>query len=142
MGSLLTRHPGHMTWLMDELNQRGGLYFVDSKTTHKSVADKIAVEYQIPNLSRDFFLDPDEREETMREQFDLFIAKVNARGYALAIAHPYPKTIAFLKKHLAELEQHDITLLPVSKLIPAAKRIIHTRENANVACTSTTCTGL
>jgi len=142
MGSLLTRHPGHMTWLMEELNQRGGLYFVDSKTTNKSVADIIAAEYEIPNLSRDFFLDPDEQEDTLRLQFDRFIAKVNARGYALAIAHPYPTTIVFLKAHLAELKQHGITLLPVSKLILTAKQIHLTEDNNHVACTSAACSGL
>ncbi len=33
MGSLLTRHPGHMTWLMQELKARGNLFFVDSRTS-------------------------------------------------------------------------------------------------------------
>ncbi len=142
MGSLLTRHPGHMTWLMDELYRRGGLYFIDSKTTHKSVADKIAAEYELPNLSRDFFIDPDYEESTMRRQFDRFIDKINHRGYALAIAHPHPKTIAFLKKNLPRLKQHGITLLPVSKLIPAAKLMDIPRDENHVACTSTPCSRL
>ncbi len=120
MGSLLTRHPGHMSWLMDELSQRGDLYFVDSKTTSKSIAKKIAVEYKIPNLSRDFFLDPDHKKNTLRTQFNRFIQKANQRGYALAIAHPYPETIKFLKAHLNELQQHGIKLIPVSKLIRTA----------------------
>lgn len=142
MGSLLTRHPGHMTWLMDELGRRGGLYFIDSKTTHKSIADKIAIEYNIPNLSRDFFIDPDYKEHTMRRQFNRFIDKINQRGYALAIAHPHPKTIAFLKKNLHRLKQHRITLLPVSELIHAAMKINKLQDDNHVACTSTTCTGL
>ena len=29
-GSLLTRHPGHMQWLMQEIRSRGGLFFIDS----------------------------------------------------------------------------------------------------------------
>ena len=86
MGSLLTRHPGHMSWLMNELSHRGGLYFIDSKTTSKSIAEKMAIEYKIPSLSRDFFLDPDDKENTLRQQFDRFIKKINQRGYALAIA--------------------------------------------------------
>ncbi len=142
MGSLLTRHPGHMTWLMDELSRHGGLYFIDSKTTNKSIADKIAVEYKIPNLSRDFFLDPDHKESTLRHQFDLFIKKVNRRGYALAIAHPYPKTIEFLKAHLKELNEHGITLIPVSELVRSANQKIKQRENRHVACTGTTCSRL
>ena len=142
MGSLLTRHPGHMTWLMDELSRRGGLYFVDSKTTIKSIADKIAGEYNIPNLSRDFFLDPDNEENTLRRQFDRFIKKVNRRGYALAIAHPYPETIQFLQQHLDELEQHGITLIPVSGLIRTANYHMNKRDNQNVACTGASCSRL
>jgi len=95
MGSLLTRHPGHMSWLMDELSNRGGLYFVDSKTSRKSIAEKIAAEYKIPNLTRDFFLDPNHEKNTLRKQFNHFIQKIDQRGYALAIAHPYPETIHF-----------------------------------------------
>jgi hypothetical protein len=38
MGSLITRHPGHMRWLMEELSRRGDLFFVDSYTTPSSVA--------------------------------------------------------------------------------------------------------
>ncbi|MCK4834641.1 MAG: divergent polysaccharide deacetylase family protein [Gammaproteobacteria bacterium] len=142
MGSLLTRHPGHMTWLMEELSRHGGLYFIDSKTTSKSIADKIAAEYRIPSLTRDFFLDPDHKENTLRQQFDLFIQKVNRRGYALAIAHPYPDTIKFLKAHLHELREHGITLIPVSKLVHTANQRNKTRENHHVACTGTACSRL
>ncbi len=142
MGSLLTRHPGHMTWLMDELSRHGGLYFIDSKTTNKSIADKIAVEYEVPNLSRDYFLDPDHKKDTLRRQFDRFIQKVNRRGFALAIAHPYPETIAFLKAHLDELTEQGITLIPVSELVRTADRLTKNRENRHVACSGTPCSRL
>jgi len=142
MGSLLTRHPGHMNWLMDELSRRGGLYFIDSKTTNKSIADKFAAEYNIPNLSRDFFLDPDHEKDTLHRQFNRFIQKINRRGYALAIAHPYPETIKFLRDHLDELNEQGITLIPVSALIRTANQHIIKRDNQNVACTGPTCSRL
>jgi len=142
MGSLLTRHPGHMTWLMDELSRRGNLYFIDSKTSSKSIADKMAIEHDIPNLSRDFFLDSDDDNSTIDKQFSLFIKKVNDRGYALAIAHPYPKTIEFLQNHLHELAEQGIQLIPVSHLIQTANQINNQRGDRNVACTRATCSGL
>ena len=143
MGSLLTRHPGHMAWLMDELSRQGGLYFIDSKTTNKSIADQIALEYDIPSMSRDFFLDPDDEEGTLRRQFDRFIDKVNRRGYALAIAHPYPKTIRFLQQHIGELEQAGITVIPVSELIKTAdKKFNKDTGDHHVACTGTACSRL
>ena len=142
MGSLLTRHPGHMSWLMDALAQRGDLYFVDSKTTKKTIAEKIAEEYKIPSLTRDFFLDPDNNKNTLRTQFDRFIQRVNQRGYALAIAHPYPKTIKFLKAHLDELQTHGIKLIPVSQLIHTTNKLNKNREDNHVACTGTACSRL
>ena len=142
MGSLLTRHPGHMAWLMDELSRRGNLYFVDSKTSSQSVADKIANEHNIPTLSRDFFLDSDATESAIRIQFSRFIKKINRRGYALAIAHPYPNTIQFLKDHLVELTEQGIRLIPVSGLIQMTNKVTHQRGDQHVACTRTTCPGL
>lgn len=148
MGSLLTRHPGHMSWLMEELKRHKKLYFVDSKTTARSIADQLASEYRIPNMSRDFFLDPDDSEATLQRQFNRFIARVNSHGYALAIAHPHPKTIQFLQQHLRELAEQNIQLVPVSQLIRAvgnnlqAVRQPNHEGKTNVTCTGTTCTGL
>ncbi len=59
MGSLLTRHPGHMLWLMQEINRRGNLFFVDSRTTRATVALQVAMENDVPSLKRDVFLDND-----------------------------------------------------------------------------------
>ena len=104
MGSLLTQHPGHMDWLMSALAGEGGLYFIDSRTTTKSVASLFAKKYAVPHLDRDIFLDPDFRPETIRREFTRFINKVNQTGYAIAIAHPHPRTIQFIQDHIDELE--------------------------------------
>ena len=139
MGSLLTQHPGHMDWLMSALAGEGGLYFIDSRTTTKSVASLFARKYAVPHLDRDIFLDPDFRPETIRREFTRFINKVNQTGYAIAIAHPHPRTIQFIQDHIDELEGHGIKLVPVSELI--ANKHIHEETN-NVASTGTTGSGL
>jgi polysaccharide deacetylase 2 family uncharacterized protein YibQ len=139
MGSLLTRHPGHMDWLMAALANEGNLYFVDSKTTHKSVAPLFATKHQVPFLNRDIFLDPDFRPETIRREFTRFINKAKLTGYAIAIAHPYPGTIQFIQQHLDELEEQGIRLVPVSEII--AHRQLN-EEIKNVASTGATGTGL
>jgi polysaccharide deacetylase 2 family uncharacterized protein YibQ len=116
MGSLLTRHPGHMAWLMAEL-QRRGLFFLDSKTTNQSVAQKVAMEQQLPNLRRNIFLDHVREEEAIRLQFLHFVAQARAVGSSVAIGHPYPETLQVLEELLPVLEQQGIKLLPVSALI-------------------------
>ncbi len=136
MGSLLTQHPGHMDWLMSEVANLDNVYFVDSRTSKKSVVSNTATSYQIPNLVRDIFLDPDFKPETIRKQFDRFIDITKKKGHAIAIAHPHPKTLKFLQANLDKLKENGIKLVPVSKLLE-----LRGDEN-NVTCTGTTCSGL
>jgi polysaccharide deacetylase 2 family uncharacterized protein YibQ len=121
MGSLLTRHPGQMAWLMAELKQHG-LYFLDSKTTSRSVAQKVALEQELPNLRRNIFLDHDRNERTIRQQFARFVAQARAVGSSVAIGHPYPETIKVLKELLPTLEEEGVELLPASALIAERKK--------------------
>lgn len=139
MGSLLTQHPGHMDWLMSALAGEGGLYFVDSRTTRKSIASLFAQKHKVPHLDRDIFLDPDFRPETIRREFTRFIDKARQNGFAIAIAHPHPGTIQFISQHIDELAEQGIKLVPVSELI-AYKR--NREESENVASTGTTSPGL
>ena len=117
MGSLMTRHPGNMAWLMAALKRRGDLYFVDSKTTADSIADQVAREHAIPSAARNIFLDHDANVASIKKQFNRLIRHAKLTGSAIGIGHPYPETIATLKEMLPELEQKGIKLIPVSKMI-------------------------
>ncbi|MDH3343563.1 MAG: divergent polysaccharide deacetylase family protein [Gammaproteobacteria bacterium] len=136
MGSLLTQHPGHMDWLMAEVSNLENLYFIDSLTSNKSVISEAANNHQVPNLTRDVFLDPDFKPETIRKQFDRFIEITKKKGYAIAIAHPHPTTLSFLKQNLKKLAENGIEIVPVSKLLELRGNESH------VTCTGTTCSGL
>jgi polysaccharide deacetylase 2 family uncharacterized protein YibQ len=117
MGSLLTQHPGHMVWLMEEIKRNGKLFFVDSRTTHASVAMTVALEEGVPSLQRDIFLDHDRDLESVRKQFMKTIARARKRGTALAIGHPYANTITVLEEMLPQLDSMGIRLVPVSEMI-------------------------
>jgi polysaccharide deacetylase 2 family uncharacterized protein YibQ len=116
-GSLLTRHPGHMSWLMEELLRAGGLYFVDSYTTHRSVALQIASEQGVPAIKRDVFLDSDPAPEMVAMEFERLKALARERGLAVAIGHPYPGTLAFLERAIPGLVEEGIELVPLRELI-------------------------
>ena len=116
-GSLLTRHPGHMSWLMEEILRAGGLYFVDSYTTHRSVALQIASEQGVPAIKRDVFLDSDPAPEKVEQEFERLKALARERGLAVAIGHPYPATLAFLERAIPALVQEGIELVPLRELI-------------------------
>ena len=117
MGSLLTQHPGHMQWLMQELRNRNNLYFVDSYTTETSIAQQLATENWIPNLRRDVFLDHDRNPDRIRFHLRRLIKKAKKNGLALAIGHPFPETMAVLEQELPKLQAQGVRLLPVSQLV-------------------------
>ncbi len=117
MGSLLTRHPGAMDWLMQDVRQRGNLFFVDSRTTSLTVAEELAREHQIPTASRDIFLDNVREPAYIREQFRQLIRQAKSRGKAIGIGHPYPETIATLAEELEQLEAHGVKLVFTSEII-------------------------
>ena len=121
-GSLLTRHPGHMQWLMDEIRDREPLFFVDSYTTHESVALHIAAENGVPAIRRDVFLDPDDSLETVRREFARLKKLAEHQGFAVGIGHPYPATLGFLEEALPALEADGFDLVGVSTLVGVPAR--------------------
>jgi uncharacterized protein len=116
-GSLLTQHPGHMTWLMEEITERGNLIFVDSYTTRDSVALRLARETGVPAVKRDVFLDPDESPETLLREFARLKRLAREKGLAVAIGHPYPATIGLLEQELPRLAAEGIELISISELV-------------------------
>ena len=120
-GSLLTRHPGDMAWLMRGLRRRG-LFFVDSRTTAGTVARQLAMEYRVPNTERKVFLDNVQSSEAIEAQFRRLLVIARQQGTALAIGHPHAKTLAVLRRELARLDDYHIRLVPVSRLIEIEHR--------------------
>ena len=117
MGSRLTQNRQMMNWLMQGISQHGGLYFVDSRTIDTSYARDAAIDNGLNNATRDVFLDHNRDPYHMNKQWKYLIKRANQKGSAVAIAHPYPETIQFLRQVLSELEQENIKLVSVSELI-------------------------
>jgi polysaccharide deacetylase 2 family uncharacterized protein YibQ len=116
-GSLLTRHPGHMDWLMDEIQQYGELFFIDSYTTASSVALSVALESGVPAMKRDVFLDPDTIPGTVEREFARLKALARKQGFAVGIGHPYPTTLEYLEKALPNLQDDGYDLVSISQLV-------------------------
>ena len=116
-GSLLTRHPGHMQWLMEEIRERESLFFVDSYTHHESVALQIAKESGVDAVKRDVFLDPDRAPETVAREFARMKRLARQRGAVVAIGHPYPATLELLERELPRLVEEGFELVTISELV-------------------------
>ena len=129
-GSLLTRHPGHMGWLMDELRARDDLFFIDSFTTAHSIALRIARERGVPAVKRDVFLDADPSPDTLQREFTRLKRIADRQGFAVGIGHPYPATLTFLEAALPQLEGDGYDLITISGLIAMQDRL---ERNADVA---------
>jgi polysaccharide deacetylase 2 family uncharacterized protein YibQ len=116
-GSLLTRHPGHMQWLLEEIRDRENLFFIDSYTHHESVALQIAAEVGLDATRRDIFLDPDREPATVTREFTRMKELARERGRVIAIGHPYPATLDLLEKELPRLLEEGFELVSVSELV-------------------------
>jgi len=117
MGSLLTRHPGAMAWLMQGISRHGELYFVDSRTTLATVGEQVATEFGVPNARRDVFLDNNRDPAAIEQQFRQLVGLAKRRGHAIGIGHPYPETSQVLAEQLARLEELGVRLIPASEMI-------------------------
>lgn len=116
-GSLLTRHPGHMLWLMRALRRHQPLYFVDSRTTKHTVARQLAYENRVPSVSRDVFLDADTAPAAVEREFKRLLDLARRNGSAVGIGHPHPATLALLARELPRLSHHGARLVPVARLV-------------------------
>lgn len=124
MGSLITSQQDSMQWLMDELAQTD-LYFVDSRTSVKTLAEKTANQYQIKNTRRNVFLDHELNRPAIEFQFNRLISLAKKNGSAVAIGHPFKETLDVLEEKIPQLKAAGIRLIPVSELIQQQHRIRH-----------------
>lgn len=119
MGSYLTQLYQPMAWTMEFLKQND-LLFLDSKTSPHSKAQQAAIDYGVPVLSRQIFLDNELTDEYISQQFNQLINFAQKHKTAIAIAHPHPETIATLNKLIPTLKSHGIELVPLSSLYRSA----------------------
>ncbi len=122
MGSSLTRDSEAMGWLMNELHRRGGLYFVDSRTTSDSVARRVARKEGLATAGRDIFLDHVRTNDAIGGKLIAAMKLAHQRGHAIAIGHPYPETLTVLEEALPRMERFGIRLVNVSQLLEAKQQ--------------------
>ncbi|HOV60571.1 MAG TPA: divergent polysaccharide deacetylase family protein [Candidatus Hydrogenedentes bacterium] len=116
-GTTFTRNRPGMEAFMDVVSELGW-FFVDSRTTTRSVAYTVAVGKGVPALNREIFLDHVNTRTYIDSQFRALIALAKKNGKALAIGHFRPNTVQALKEWLPELDKQEIDLVHVSEILP------------------------
>lgn len=127
MGSLITSQQTQMDWLMEEL-ARTNLFFVDSRTTSKTVAQQTARKFKVANTQRNIFLDHEPDRLAIELQFERLITIARKSGAAVAIGHPIPATMDVLEEKIPQLKAAGIQLIPVSELIHKQYLISQTKQ--------------
>ncbi len=116
MGSLLTQQALPMQWVMDIVAEKG-IFFLDSRTTAKSVAWDVAKKRNIPVLQRDVFLDHEQTPEFLQQQFFRAVHIARKYGSVIVIGHPYAVTTSFLEEAIPALDEAGIQLVSASALL-------------------------
>ena len=116
-GSLFTEDPGAMAVLLSALDARG-LYFLDSVTTPRPVARRLAQSEGWRVAQRDVFLDDDYAAGEALVRARLLEAErlARANGHAVVIGHPYKATARALGPWLASAPARGIDLVTVGDL--------------------------
>ena len=95
-GSRATSDHGTMVRFMKALaGTKWG--FLDSRTSGKTIAYKIAKEYHIPVAQNRVFIDGTSELSEMKKQFALALNKAKIHGSVVAICHAREKTLPFLE---------------------------------------------
>src|SRR5579862_5861436 len=115
-GSRATADAKLMGELMPALRRRG-LFFVDSRTTAATVAYDAAERLGVRSASRKVFLDDTTNREAILSQLDLAARDATRDGFAIAIGHPHPATIAALVEAAPRLEASGVRLVFVSQVV-------------------------
>jgi len=116
MGSALSTDAASMSAILGVLAPRG-LYFLDSRTSARSVGFRVATALGVPAAERQVFLDDDPRPEAVAGQFQRLLELARGRGNAIAIGHPHPATLATLAAEVPRAQAGGYRFVVVSALL-------------------------
>lgn len=115
-GSAATEDRRVMGYLMRALSRRG-LYFLDSMTTPKTVAFKVAREEGVGWALNSLFLDNEPDEEAIASRMRQLASMALRRGSAIGICHARPQTYSALLKNYRVFEEMGVELVHLRDLI-------------------------
>jgi len=114
-GSVATEDRALMAEVATEAKKRG-LVFLDSKTTPKSVAWKVARETGAKWERRVIFLDSEISVDYTEGAFKKMVGLARTRGEVIAIGHPRKSTLEVLERRIPEAKRQGIEFVFASTL--------------------------
>lgn len=115
MGSLFSERFEKMNHVLDEI-KRHDLFYVDSRTTNRTVAYDAAITIGVPAAKKNVFIDNDLSERALRYQMERLLGIARYSGKAIGIGHPHRETLNILKDYSERLK-NDFDIVLVSELV-------------------------
>jgi len=117
MGSTFTEDQDKMGIVLEMLKEKG-LFFLDSRTSKKTVGYALAREMGMKAVKRDLFIDNSREPLLIDKQLKKLPSLVKKNGgHAIAIGHPHYATIDGIERNISFLKEQGITFVPLSQLV-------------------------
>jgi polysaccharide deacetylase 2 family uncharacterized protein YibQ len=91
-----------------------GLFFVDSLTSSRSEAYKVARRLGMVTARRNIFVDNVVGESTVLSQLQRLQIRAMRHGHAVGIGHPFPETARAIRQFLRRVKHDDVSMVHVS----------------------------
>jgi len=116
MGSRFTTCSDDIAHALSFIRARN-LFFVDSVTSHRSVAFKTAKLLHMTAARRNIFLDTNPREDAILGQLRRLADHARVRGEAIGIGHPFPATARAIRRFIATRGHFGLLPVHVSQIL-------------------------
>ncbi len=116
MGSKITPNEIFMNIILETIKERD-LFFVDSRTTTRSIAYNVAQRMKIPSAYRHVFLDGESQEDYIKGKLIELFRLAQRNEKAVGICHPTDETLKVLKENLHLADKYELELVFVSQIV-------------------------
>jgi len=114
-GSKVTAQTAIMKTVLDEL-KRQKKFFIDSRTSHESVAVQIGRSLRVPVAANQLFIDAKDDEDFIRNQMNRLAELAISQGEVIAIAHLRKRTLRLLQELMPQMRVRGVEFVDVTEL--------------------------
>lgn len=123
MGSLAMQYRNVVTPVLKVLKENN-LFFIDSRTTPKTIGYELAQEIGIPTYMIDFFLDTGTYSDRVSTKTKRLLELAKTQNEIVVISHCTLKSLKELKQILENIEDKNFKLVPISEIVLPEKYAI------------------
>jgi len=116
MGSKITAEEPQMRIILESIKKRN-LFFIDSRTTGRSLAYKLSQELGIPSAYRHVFLDTENKDNYIKKRLIELFHMAQKNGEAVGIGHPTEETLRVLKENFYLVDAYNIEAVFASQIV-------------------------